>query len=49
MSVEGVKKETGYTAGDGKGKENPCTLTTYFFCDFFYYFWEALWRREDLR
>lgn len=26
MSVEGVRKETGYAAGDGKEKENPCTL-----------------------
>lgn len=33
MSVEGVRKETGYAAGDGKEKENPCTL--HFFCDFF--------------
>lgn len=34
MSVEGVRKETGYAAGDGKEKENPCTLNI-FFCDFF--------------
>lgn len=26
MSVEGVRKETGYAAGDGKEKKNPCTL-----------------------
>lgn len=26
VSVEGVRKETGYAAGDGKEKENPCTL-----------------------
>ena len=26
MSVEGVRKETGYAAGDGKEKENPYTL-----------------------
>ena len=26
MSVEGVRKETGYAAGDRKEKENPCTL-----------------------
>ena len=35
MSVEGVRKETGYAAGDGKEKENPCTLHNYFFGDFF--------------
>ena len=30
VSVEGVKKETGYVAGDGKEKENPCTLHIFF-------------------
>lgn len=33
MSVEGVRKETGYAAGDGKEKEN--LHTTHFFGDFF--------------
>lgn len=26
MSLEGVRKESGYAAGDGKEKENPCTV-----------------------
>lgn len=26
MSVEGVRKDTGYATGDGKEKENTCTL-----------------------
>lgn len=30
MSVEDVRKETGYAAGDGKEKENPCTLHIFF-------------------
>ena len=34
VSVEGVRKQTGYVAGDGKEKENPCTLHI-FLCDFF--------------
>ena len=33
VSVEGVRKETGYAAGDGKEKEN--LHTTHFFGDFF--------------
>lgn len=32
MSLEGVRKESGYAAGDGKEKENPCTV--HFFGDF---------------
>ena len=26
MSLEGVRKESGYAAGDGKEKESPCTV-----------------------